>query len=169
MITITCPACHLPMDIEDNDLNTEWECPTCEAAFRVQKSADARPQFSITEPGKRPAEHKSSGELPSRERTGPIVLLAAVFYLIWLVYMFLSPTSFLVKVGAVFAAAGSFRLIIQVANIWEKPSCVLFSIFIPFYTWYFAFRNWSIAMPPFICSLIGTAIIIVAGLAFLPQ
>jgi len=37
------------MEIEDNDPNTEWECPTCEAAFLVQYSDDGNLQFVVTE------------------------------------------------------------------------------------------------------------------------
>jgi hypothetical protein len=52
MITVSCPACKLPMEIEDNDTNTEWECPTCAAAFVVQQSGDGNLQLILTEPGK---------------------------------------------------------------------------------------------------------------------
>jgi uncharacterized protein YbjQ (UPF0145 family) len=53
MITISCPDCKQPMEIEDDDSNTEWECPNCEAAFLVQRSDDGKLHFDITEPGRR--------------------------------------------------------------------------------------------------------------------
>ena len=51
MITISCPDCKQPMDIDDNFANTEWECPNCEAAFLVQRDDDGNLQCVITEPG----------------------------------------------------------------------------------------------------------------------
>ena len=54
MITVTCPSCKLPMEIEDNDptTDTEWECPTCAGAFIVQHSRDGNLQLILREPGK---------------------------------------------------------------------------------------------------------------------
>jgi hypothetical protein len=50
MMSIDCPSCRKPMGIDENDLDTEWECPVCAAAFRVQKSSDGSLQFQITLP-----------------------------------------------------------------------------------------------------------------------
>jgi uncharacterized protein YbjQ (UPF0145 family) len=44
------------MDIEDDSPNTEWECPTCEAAFLVEPRDDGSLKFVVTEPGKHTAD-----------------------------------------------------------------------------------------------------------------
>ena len=50
MVVVHCPSCQELMEIEENELHVEWECPTCGAAFRVQKSNDGSYQFNITAP-----------------------------------------------------------------------------------------------------------------------
>src|ERR1043165_2984663 len=55
MITVLCPSCNRPMGIEANEASTEWECPTCAAAFLVEKGSGGGLECVITEPGKRPA------------------------------------------------------------------------------------------------------------------
>jgi uncharacterized protein YbjQ (UPF0145 family) len=56
MTTVLCPACYSPMEIEDNDSNTEWECPTCEAGFLVERASDGNLRRVLTTPGKGIAE-----------------------------------------------------------------------------------------------------------------
>ena len=63
MISIDCPSCQKPMGIDENDLSSEWECPNCATAFRVQKNDDGPLQFQITSP---PAEPTAIRAKPAR-------------------------------------------------------------------------------------------------------
>jgi hypothetical protein len=48
MTPIDCPSCQRPMGIDENDLNTEWECPVCATSFRVQKDEAGSLHCQIT-------------------------------------------------------------------------------------------------------------------------
>src|SRR5262249_55868361 len=67
-ITVPCPSCNIPMEIENNEPDTEWECPACGAAFLVEKNAKGKLRFSITEAATRtptPAEQSlATGGMP---------------------------------------------------------------------------------------------------------
>jgi ssDNA-binding Zn-finger/Zn-ribbon topoisomerase 1 len=52
MITVVCPSCKSPMDIEENEPNTAWECPECAVAFRVQDSGDGKLRFVLMDQSK---------------------------------------------------------------------------------------------------------------------
>jgi transposase-like protein len=70
MITIACPSCAVPMDIEENELNTEWECPDCGSAFTIQTAPDGTLQYSITEvPVREPTPDQAHIETPGNLRT----------------------------------------------------------------------------------------------------
>jgi predicted RNA-binding Zn-ribbon protein involved in translation (DUF1610 family) len=49
MITVACPACKIPMGIEANEPNTEWECPTCGVAILARINSKGQHHFTITE------------------------------------------------------------------------------------------------------------------------
>jgi hypothetical protein len=54
MMTVNCPWCKKPLDVEENDPDSEWECPTCGASF-VLKGSTGNWQASMTQPAKRTA------------------------------------------------------------------------------------------------------------------
>ena len=74
MTTVSCPSCTRPMEIEADEHNTEWECPTCEASFLMKRNDAGTPQFVITEPGKRNKKviATTGNEIAGREIAGYI-------------------------------------------------------------------------------------------------
>ncbi len=69
MISVACPSCELFMDIEENEPNTEWECPTCGAAFLVEENNDQTLRLVVTEAGARtPAPELSVNRRQSSSR-----------------------------------------------------------------------------------------------------
>jgi len=93
------------MGIEDNDLNTEWECPTCEAVFLVQKSGDTNLQFVITEPGKRTVYEFT------REQNEVIASLASNMKIVGVVSVIAG--GLLILAGLVLLARGGVSALIQ--------------------------------------------------------
>jgi transposase-like protein len=70
MITIACPSCTVPMDIEENEFHTEWECPDCGSAFTIQTAPDGTLQYSITEvPVREPTPDQAPVETSANLRT----------------------------------------------------------------------------------------------------
>src|SRR5262245_41604869 len=51
MIEVNCPACQKPMGVEIDQPNVEWECPTCETAFRAQPRQDGTMQLDVISAG----------------------------------------------------------------------------------------------------------------------
>ena len=47
MLEIKCPSCGNPMGIEENEPNTEWECPVCATVFRVQHGSGGELQLTV--------------------------------------------------------------------------------------------------------------------------
>ncbi len=62
MLTIACPSCKNYMQIDGIEENTEWECPSCGAAFLVRGSAD-HPSFLIMQ--------NATKQLSARENRRP--------------------------------------------------------------------------------------------------
>src|SRR5689334_4747372 len=71
MINVLCPCCSVSMGIEENEPNTEWECPTCHGAFQVQKAADGTLQCVITSSGKSTTDARFSAK-PSAAAALPL-------------------------------------------------------------------------------------------------
>ncbi len=49
MTPVTCPSCKKPMEIDVNEPNTEWECPTCGAAFLIRPNSAGTLEYMITQ------------------------------------------------------------------------------------------------------------------------
>jgi hypothetical protein len=40
MAVVNCPSCPERTEVDENEVNVEWECPKCSAAFTVEKGRD---------------------------------------------------------------------------------------------------------------------------------
>ncbi len=53
MIAMACPTCTEPMQVDENEANIEWECPSCEAAFVIRGVAGGEIHYVMTDVGGR--------------------------------------------------------------------------------------------------------------------
>jgi hypothetical protein len=60
----------------------------------------------------------------------------------------------LAGLGYLTAQCGQVWLLVLIARE-GHPDALLYALLIPFFTWYFAFRRWDIALWPFLCQVAG--------------